>query len=274
VPRVAESGEDLICSQKLIGIKISDPRRTYAALEDTMTGPTPTAGDSALPTLVLIHGAATTSQTWQPQTEALAGQFRVLAPDLPGYGTSPGPFSFDRAAGQITELIGADSTVSVCGISAGATVALQLAAALPEKISSLILSGPELHPPRTGALARSAILAIVPAGVIAHSQPGVTKAAARQAVRALGRTDTRPLLAAVRARTLVLCGTRDRQHLESARTAAGQIPGAELRLIDGAGHLWNTELPAQFTAVIAAWADGGATEFSSADERAHPLGQG
>ncbi len=223
-----------------------------------MTGPTPAAGDSALPTLVLIHGAATTSQTWQPQIEALGEQFRVLAPDLPGYGTSPGPFAVDRAEGQIAELIAADSAVSVCGISAGATVALQLAAACPDKVSSLILSGPELHTPRIGAILRSAILAIVPAGVIAGSDPGVTKAAARGAVRALGRTDARPLLAAVRARTLVLCGTSNRRHLGSARTAASRIPGAELRLIDGAGHLWNTERPAQFTAVIAAWADAGA----------------
>jgi 3-oxoadipate enol-lactonase len=219
-----------------------------------MASSAPAAGNSALPLLVLIHGAATTSVTWRPQRGALDEQFRVLAPDLPGYGDSPGPFSFDRAVAQITPLIGDSSGVSVCGISAGATVALRLAVALPDQISSLILSGPELHTSRLAAAARNAALRLVPATAIASARSGVTKDNARATVRALGNSDARPLLADVRAATLVLCGSRDGQHLAQARLAAERIAGAELRIIDGAGHLWNAEQPAVFTAAISGWA--------------------
>lgn len=87
-----------------------------------MTTQVPSAGNPALPALVLLHGAATTNATWQPQLDGLRGQFRVLAPDLPGYGTSAGPFSFDRAVAQVSDLIGdagigGTGGLSVCGIS-------------------------------------------------------------------------------------------------------------------------------------------------------------
>lgn len=129
---------------------------------------------------------------------------------------------------------------------------------LPDQISNLILSGPELHTPKIAARLRNAILTFVPASAVAGQDGGVTKDTARSTIRALGTEDARPLLAKVRARTLILCGTRDRGHLGHARLAASQIPGAELRMIDGAGHLWNTEMPAEFTAAVAGWALGSA----------------
>lgn len=54
----------------------------------------------------------------------------------------------------------------------------------------------------------------------------------------LAALDLRPSLAAVSARTLVACGEKDKPYLADSREIAATIPGAQLRLIPGAGHLW------------------------------------
>lgn len=38
------------------------------------------------PLIVLVHGSPGTSRAWQPVAERLAARFRVIAPNLPGYG--------------------------------------------------------------------------------------------------------------------------------------------------------------------------------------------
>lgn len=56
-------------------------------------------------------------------------------------------------------------------------------------------------------------------------------------------------LEAVRVPTLVLGGSDDRVTPPPlSRSIAAAIPGAELHMIDGAGHLSNIEMPAQFNA--------------------------
>lgn len=212
------------------------------------------SAQSALPLLLLAHSATTTHATWQPQIEALAGRFRVLAPDLPGYGGGPGPFTVERAVGQLAAVMGEESGVHVCGLSAGAVVALRLAVAYPAQIGSLVLSGLPLHTARLAAAVRTSLLAIMPAAAIGTRAGGPTKEAVRTAIREIGRTDLRPDLARVTARTLVVCGSRDTAHLPAARQAASGIAGAELRIIDGAGHLWNTEQPELFASTVAGWA--------------------
>ena len=44
------------------------------------------------PPVVLVHGIGLASDVWRPSIDVLAGAgYRVLAPDLPGFGGSPGP---------------------------------------------------------------------------------------------------------------------------------------------------------------------------------------
>ena len=43
---------------------------------------------STHPTLILLHGLGATGQVWDPLVEAAAWSGRILAPDLPGHGSS------------------------------------------------------------------------------------------------------------------------------------------------------------------------------------------
>lgn len=85
------------------------------------------------PTVVLVHGSPGTARVWQPVAERLAPRFRVLMPNLPGYGgtTAPpegGPGDNSYVAGLIEALIAKSGQPAVlAGYSYGGVVALRTA---------------------------------------------------------------------------------------------------------------------------------------------------
>lgn len=188
------------------------------------------------------------------QIEALSDRLDLLVPDLPGFGASPGPFSLERAMQQLEPVIQGHDDVSVCGLSLGAMVALHLAAGSQRSaVKALILSGVQLRPPRLLLRVQEQVMKLVPASRYSAEDSSVTKPAVLAAMRALVSVDLRPDLGRVRARTLVLCGSKDRLNLGAARAAAAGIPGGELRVIEGAGHVWNREQPAMFNDTVIRW---------------------
>jgi len=96
--------------------------------------------------VVALHGSASTGAQWRTLTGFIGGRFRVVTPDIPGYGISaPGPggsglIDDARAIGALVEAI--DEPVHLVGYSYGAAVALKLAALRPEALRSLTLIEP------------------------------------------------------------------------------------------------------------------------------------
>src|SRR5258708_23137977 len=75
---------------------VSVGERDSVAYEDT--------GRGAL--VVLIHGSPGSARVWQPVTEQLAPRFRVIAPNLPGYGaTTRPPAGLPSDSGHAARLI-------------------------------------------------------------------------------------------------------------------------------------------------------------------------
>ena len=101
-------------------------------------------GDEANPPLLLIHGTRDHARSWDNVAEALAGRFRVYAPDLRGHGDSEwatgGEYSIIDYALDIHalgEVIGRPP-YTIIGHSLGGGVALQYAGAFPEKVRKLV----------------------------------------------------------------------------------------------------------------------------------------
>ncbi|WP_305046925.1 alpha/beta fold hydrolase [Geoalkalibacter sp.] len=93
------------------------------------------------PAVILLHGFPLCRAMWQPQVEALTGAgFRVIAPDLRGFGESDAPaegYSMDRFADDVAELmtkLGIGRAV-VGGMSMGGYILLNLLDRHPEKIA-------------------------------------------------------------------------------------------------------------------------------------------
>jgi pimeloyl-ACP methyl ester carboxylesterase len=109
-----------------------------------------TAGPEHGPTVVLIHGNVSSSAFWEPLIEALAGRFRVIAPDLRGYGATEaaptdatrGVRDFSDDLHALLEALAVTGPVHLLGWSAGAGVAMQFTIDHPTRVAGLVLESP------------------------------------------------------------------------------------------------------------------------------------
>lgn len=208
-------------------------------------------GDPEAPAILLLHGAGRDHTMWQPQFPSLSTGHRLLAPDLPGTADGGGHFTLAAASTAIVRSLDERglARVHVCGLSLGAMVGLHLAATHPGRVASLLLSGVQLRPPRWLTAVQEGVMRVVPWRQLGADSPA-DKARVIALIHMLRRVDLRPFTDQVRAPTLVVCGARDRLNLRAARQAAHGIPGAALQIVPGAGHVWNEQLPDEFTALI------------------------
>ena len=108
------------------------------------------------PLVVLLHGIAGTSATWEEVIPHLDQRHTVLAPDLVGHGESgkpEGDYSLGAYANAIRDLLEAlgRERATIVGHSLGGGVAMQLAYQFPERCERLVLVssgglGREVHP--------------------------------------------------------------------------------------------------------------------------------
>jgi pimeloyl-ACP methyl ester carboxylesterase len=99
------------------------------------------------PPIVLLHalGPGYDSRQWGPAAAALASRFRVLAPDLPGWGRSapvePWPELYLASLAELLVAVVREPAVLVAAGHA-ASYAVSLAAELPDQIRTLALVAP------------------------------------------------------------------------------------------------------------------------------------
>jgi pimeloyl-ACP methyl ester carboxylesterase len=227
------------------------------------------AGDPKDLTVVLIHAFPMSGAMWEPQLSALK-DFHVLIPDLRGFGATPltSPWLIEHAAADILESF--EGPAVFVGLSMGGYVALQIAAAAPERVKALVLCDTRAEPDANeNKIKRAAAIDFVRKqgvepflgpflkdavanpktldflhGVAAKSSPEAVMAA----LAALAaRPDAVPGLSRIKVPTAVLIGSQDKiTPLQHAETMRMRIPGAELHIIPDAGHFSNAENPAAF----------------------------
>jgi pimeloyl-ACP methyl ester carboxylesterase len=106
--------------------------------------------------VVLLHGIAGTSATWDAVTPRLAERYDVLAPDLLGHGESakpPGDYSLGAYANALRDLLEAlgENRATFVGHSLGGGIAMQFAYQFLERCERLVLVdsgglGRQVHP--------------------------------------------------------------------------------------------------------------------------------
>lgn len=103
------------------------------------------------PAVVLLHGGgpgASGVSNYSRNIDALAERFRVIVPDMPGYGRSTkgvdrhDPFGYlaDHIRGLLDELV--IEQAHLVGNSYGGSCALRLALDTPDRVNKLVLMGP------------------------------------------------------------------------------------------------------------------------------------
>ncbi len=100
------------------------------------------ADDADAPTIVMVHGYTGSKENWYPLARELHGKYRLLIPDLPGWGESerqPGAvYGFPEQAANLDAFIRATSPgkpVVLLGHSMGGGIAALAAARYPQDIA-------------------------------------------------------------------------------------------------------------------------------------------
>jgi pimeloyl-ACP methyl ester carboxylesterase len=105
------------------------------------------AGPVDAPALLLLHGFPTSSNMFRNLIPRLAGSFRLIAPDYPGFGQSSMPdhdrfaYTFESYANIVDQLIRdvGLKTFSLYLMDYGAPVGYRLALKIPDRVQALIV---------------------------------------------------------------------------------------------------------------------------------------
>jgi len=238
--------------------------------------------------LVLVHAFPLHSAMWHPQIAALNDHYRIIAPDLRGFGaselgqapTSLAPYADDLAA--LLDHLGLDQVV-LGGLSMGGYIALEFVRSHATRLTGLILAdtraGADSEDGKRGRETNARLAesngamavgeTMLPRLVAAHA-PDVLRAEIRTiiaentsaagtaaALRSMAaRPDSTDLLTTITIPTLIIVGSEDllTPPAEAHRLHAG-IAGSQLIEIPNVGHLSNLEAPAAFNAAVQAFLD-------------------
>ena len=237
--------------------------------------------------IVFIHGFPHDRSLWTQQRIALASRARCITPDLAGFGESSAlpSVSMEKFADDVFLLLDhlQIDRATIAGLSMGGYVALACWRKYASRIDGLVLCDTRATPDSEEAKTkRNETIALVEregVEVLADAQitgmlgkrtreknPSVVESVLRMmrrqkkegVIAALGalrdRPDSRPTLATITARTLIIVGEDDvitppddsRQMLDALPRAAR----AQLDIIAGAGHASCVERPAAVTRAI------------------------
>lgn len=238
------------------------------------------------PAVLLIHGFPLCRRMWRPQVQALsAAGFRVIAPDLRGFGESGAGTEAGSMALLADDLIALLDQLKieravVAGMSMGGYVLLNLLARYPQRFSAacFVVTRSDADD-EIGRGKRNHLIAEVRAGrpeAVANAFTPLLFADATVTTRPelvaevrswmlatppagliLGleairdRVDSTPLLPGLQLPALVIGAVEDKAiPPDKSKDLAAQTPGAERCMLAGAGHMAGLEQPEAFNAAL------------------------
>lgn len=240
------------------------------------------AGPVGARTIVFAHASGWTRAMWLPQMRTLAGEYHVVALDLPGHGALADQwFSLDAAVERIHDVIRRESgtPVLLVGLSLGGFLAMNVAHRYPDLLAGLALAGCSVSfTGKIGLLTRlSAFVfrlircgpllermkrrqrlevrtrypaplaeALISSGFYPRSWGRALGQAARMNYRNILRSFTRPVL--------ILNGEHDDYNRAAETAQAAAALDARIQVIAGAGHICNLDAPEQFTDALRTFA--------------------
>jgi len=239
------------------------------------------------PPLFLFHSLLSDSASFDAVAPRLAERFRVIVPDLPGFGASP---AVDGGLAEVADRMSAFVRAAVPGGDAilfgngyGAFVALQIAIRHPDLVAKLVLAGCGArfsYPGREAfrnmatagrakglaAIADTAMARLfAPDFQMAHPDLMANRRAAflrtdvdvfERACLSLAALDLSSQLATVRIPVLMMVGDQDAATPPAmAIDLADRVPQAELRILAGCAHVPPLQAPDLVIEAITAFLD-------------------
>ena len=238
------------------------------------------------PVVLLLHAFPLDNTMWEPQIGILSKRFRIIAPDMRGFGKSQpaSPWTMHDMADDLNALLDhlAVPSAAIVGVSIGGYIALALWSKFPQRVRQLVLSNSRARADNdTEKAARNDMIAaieqsgtaILPdrmlprllqpnpqADVVRRVRAVIERADSTAAAYALmamrDRMDFSSMLHRMTCPVMVLTGENDAIiRVEDARAVAEAIPGARFVNIPDSGHLSNLENPDAFNDALLSFLD-------------------
>ncbi len=205
--------------------------------------------------LILLHGNGENSEYFEHQIRAFSEWFHVYAIDTRGHGKTPRgsrPFTIRQFADDLLAFMD-DHQIEkahLLGFSDGGNIAMIFAMGHPERVDRLILNGANLN---AGGVRRQTQIPIEIGYRIAKCFSGRSAGAGAHAEMLglmVNDPNVRPEeLKAIRAKTLVIAGTKDMIRESHTRLIAQNIPDCRLVFING-GHFIAGKNPEEFNRAV------------------------
>ncbi|HEY8806298.1 MAG TPA: alpha/beta fold hydrolase [Candidatus Limnocylindria bacterium] len=237
--------------------------------------------------VVLLHGGWLDMRQWDEQFEALAREHTVVRYDARGYGRSPlgvVPYTHHEDLAALLRALGIERP-NLVALSNGAAIAVEFAIWAPHSVRSLVVGAAPMRGRDLGPEFITGMRAVVSAGAAGDKDRCLAAAWDFAPLRvaaglpdARGRIDrmirehefayARPgapkrgyldppisqRFAEITAPTLVVIGDGEMPALlEQGEAMAASIPGAQLAVVAGAGHIVNLEQPVAYDALVSEW---------------------
>lgn len=229
--------------------------------------------------LLILHGWGVTAAVYDSTAKLLSQKYRVLTPEMPGFGDSETPpFAYDISdysnfASEFLQTLGISECDLFCH-SHGARTAIKLLTdpAVPIKFGKVVFTGAaglmheqppsaklktRLYKAAKSLLASKPVSAVFPHALedykSRHGSPDYRAASGvmRDSMVKVINTDMRPLLPKIGQDVLLVFGENDDiTSCQDGRIMEEEIPSAGLAVIPSAGHYAFLDNPALFFAVL------------------------
>lgn len=241
------------------------------------------------PVVLLVHGFPFDHAMWRPQIEHLAADYRVIAPDLRGFGQSTvtdGKSSMERLADDLARMLdalGIDEPITYCGLSMGGYIAWPFWLAQRQRVRRFILCDTRAAADGSDAVAnrlkmvenvkRNGTKVVAEAMLLSlfasatHDRLPEVVDYARQTILATDprtiiavqrgmaeRRDMREYLSGIDVPALVVVGEEDAiTPVDEMRKMSAAMPRAEFQVVENAGHMAPLENAAAVNAALDAF---------------------
>ena len=205
--------------------------------------------------LILLHGNGESCEYFQGQMDAFARRYHVYAVDTRGHGKTPRgerPFTIRQFADDLRCFMDEHGIekAHLLGFSDGGNIAMIFAMRYPERVDRLILNGANLD---TRGVKRAVQIPVEIGYRMAKLFSGRSESA-RANAEMLGLMvndpNVRPEeLEAIRAKTLVIAGTKDLIKPSQTRQIAEHIPDSRLVFVEG-NHFIAGKNPEEFNRAV------------------------
>jgi pimeloyl-ACP methyl ester carboxylesterase len=239
--------------------------------------------------LVLVHGHPFDHTMWYPQMTVLSNHFKVITPDLRGYGKSSlpkGKSSFEDYAADIVALLDRlkIDKFHIAGLSMGGQLMMEVFRQAPDRVLSMVFADtfasqdtPQAKKARLAGAAR-----MEKEGMEGYSNESISKMIKPEHVTSMPEvsghvmkmmlaTNPKAAAAAMRARShridylnevfpqikvpaLVIVGRQDQfTPVAMAEEMHRRLADSKMFIIENAGHMPNLEQPVEFNTVLLAF---------------------